>query len=317
MYFDFNFSGFSMRYAILFFLLISLTFSACQKSDLQNSSSNDARRYKLKGKVIAVDPAKKKATVEHEEIPDFMPAMTMDFVIKADWVWEDLKPGVEILADLVVDETADTPYWLENLGIISAPNPNQPVPSTDNRFAAVGKQVIDFTLTNQDGKKVSSKDFRGKAWAVTFIYSQCPLPEYCIKMSTNFSDAAMKILESDFKDKFRLLSISFDPARDTPEKLKQYGQGYFGKNAKPDFTVWQLAVGSDKEVRPIADFFGLRYEIDAQDKTQFNHSLRTAVISPEGKVTKIFAGGDWTPNDLLRELKLALENNDQKISEAK
>jgi protein SCO1 len=110
------------------------------------------------------------------------------------------------------------------------------------------------------------------------------------------------------KDKVRLLTISFDPEHDTPEKLKQYGLGYLGKDSKAsDFTTWQLAVGSDKEVKQIADFFGLRYETDQNDKTQINHSLRTAVISPEGKVTKIFPGNDWTPNDLLRELKAATE----------
>jgi len=102
-----------------------------------------------------------------------------------------------------------------------------------------------------------------------------------------------------------LLSISFDLANDTPEKLKSYGLGYLGKGAKPDFTVWQLAVGSDNEVREIAEFFGLRYEVDANDKTQINHSLRTAVIGPDGKVTKIFAGNEWTVNDLIREMKAA------------
>jgi cytochrome oxidase Cu insertion factor (SCO1/SenC/PrrC family) len=124
-------------------------------------------------------------------------------------------------------------------------------------------------------------------------------------MSTNFSDAAKQIMESEYKDRMRLLSISFDPARDTPEKLKQYGQGYFGKDAKADFNVWQLAVGKDAEVKPIADFFGLRYEVDQTDKTQFNHSLRTAIIAPDGKVTKVFSGSDWTANDLLREMKFA------------
>ena len=114
-------------------------------------------------------------------------------------------------------------------------------------------------------------------------------------------------MNSDLKDKMRLVSVSFDPENDTPEKLRSYGQGYLGKDAKPDFSVWQLAVGNDKEVRSIADFFGLRYETDQNDKTQINHSLRTAVISPAGKVTKIFAGNDWTPNDLLKELKATLE----------
>ena len=174
-------------------------------------------------------------------------------------------------------------------------------------ISQIGKQVVDFTLVNQDGKPVSSKDFRGKAWAITFIYAQCPLPDYCIKMSTNFSDAANQIKDSEVKDKIALLSISFDPEHDTPEKLKQYRQGYLGKDAKADLSVWQLAVGKDAEVRKVADFFGLRYETDQNDKTQINHSLRTAVIAPDGKVTKIFAGNEWTANDLLRELQAALK----------
>jgi protein SCO1/2 len=260
----------------------------------------------MKGKVVSVDKAKKKAEIAHDDIPGFMEAMTMSFPIRADWVWEDLTPGAEVRAELVVDD-AKGDYWLENIGIIAAPNPNQPAPPVDDRFAQLGKEVPDFKLTDQDGKRFSLKDYRGKALAITFIYAQCPLPEYCIKMSTNFSDAAMQAQNSDFKDRIRLLSISFDPARDTPEKLKQYGQGYLGKDAKPDFTVWQLAVGSEKEVREVADFFGLRYEIDPNDKAQFNHSLRTAVIAPDGKVTKILGGNDWTPNDLLREMKATLE----------
>jgi protein SCO1/2 len=296
-----------MRYIILF-LSVILLFTACQKTETPQNTSAEAKRFTLKGKVISVDRAKKKATIEHGDIKGYMPGMTMEFPVHADWIWDDLKPGAEISsADLVVDETAKEPYWLENLALVLAPNPDQAAPPVDERFAQIGKEMPEFTLTNQDGKRISTKDFKGKTWALTFIYARCPLPDYCIKMSTNFSDAALQIMGSDFKDKMRLLSVSFDPENDTPEKLRVYGQGYLGKDAKPDFSVWQLAVGSDKEVKTIADFFGLRYETDQNDKTQINHSLRTAVISPDGKVTKIFAGNDWTANDLLREMKSAGE----------
>ncbi len=295
-----------MRYLIIFLLSVFL-FTACQKTDTQTASA-DAKRYPIKGKVVSVDKANKKAVIEHEEIPGFMEAMTMSFLIKEDWVWNDLTPGSDIRAELVVDETAKEPYWLEKIGIVAAPNPNQPAPPVDEGFAQIGKEVPDFTLTNQDGKRISLKDFRGKAVAITFIYARCPLADYCIAMSKNFSDAANELQNSDLKDKIRLLTISFDPENDTPEKLKQYGIGYLGKDSKAtDFEVWQLAVGSEKEVRPIADFYGLRYEIDENDKTQFNHSLRTAVISPEGKVTKILPGNDWTPSVLLNELKKTME----------
>ena len=294
-----------MRYLILLLFSVSL-FTACQKIETtQQTASADAKRYPIKGKVVSVDKAGKTAMIEHEEIPGYMEAMTMKFSIKDDWVWEDLTPGAEVRGDLVVDTDG---YWLEKIGIIAAPNPNQtPLPVND-KFAQIGKEVPDFTLTNQDGKKISMKDFRGKATAVTFIYSRCPLPEFCILMSKNFSDLANQLNGApELKDKVRLLSISFDPENDTPEKLKQYGQGYLGKDAAPDFTVWQLATGTDKQVREVADFFGLRYEMDENDKTQFNHSLRTAVISPEGKVTKIFSGGDWTNEELLRELQASLK----------
>ncbi len=288
-----------MRYLILFLFSI-LLFTACQKGETQTASS-DAKHYTLKGKIVAVDKAKKKATIAHEEIPGYMDAMTMDFPIREDWVWEDLTKDAEIRADLVVDKDG---YWLEKIRIVAAPNPNQPAPPVNENFAQIGKEVPAFTLTNQDGRRIGLKDFRGRALAITFIYSRCPLPEYCILMSKNFSDLANELNgNAELKDKIRLLSISFDPQTDTSAKLKEYGQGYLGKNAKPDFTVWQLATGTDKEVKAVADFFGLRYEVNEKDKTQFNHSLRTIVITPEGKVWKVFSGNDWTPNDLLRELQ--------------
>lgn len=295
-----------MRYFLLVVLSVSL-FAACKPGGSQTSNSAELKRYEIKGKVISVDKAARKAKIDHDDVPGYMPPMTMDFPIRADWVWEDLTPGAQIRAELVVDNP-NGQYWLENIGIMSAPDPNNPAPVVDEKFAQIGKPVPDFTLTNQDGKKVSAKDFRGKALAITFIYAQCPLPEYCIKMSNNFSDLANQIKgEAELRDKIRLLSISFDPARDTPEKLKQYGTGYYGKDVTPDFELWQLAVGKDADVRKIADFFGLRYEVDENDKTQFNHSLRTAVIAPDGTVTKILSGNDWTANDLLRELEFALK----------
>ena len=291
-----------MRYFLLI-LFSAFLFIACQKAETQTAST-DAKRYKLKGKIVAVDKAKKKATVAHEEISGYMPAMTMDFPIREDWVWEDLTKDAEIRAELVVDADG---YWLEKIGIVAAPNPNQsPLPIRED-VAQIGNLVPDFTLVNQDGKRINLKDYRGKALAITFIYSRCPLPEYCILMSKHFSDLANQLNDSELKDKIRLLSISFDPQTDTPARLKEYGRGYLGKDSKTDFTVWQLATGTDKEIKAVADFFGLRYEVDAQDKTQFAHSLRTIVITPDGKVRRVFSGNEWTPNELLRELQATIK----------
>jgi protein SCO1 len=290
-----------MRY-IVFIFLAALALSGCQEN-IPETSPGKVERYELRGKVLSVDRANKKASIDHEEIPGYMKRMTMDFLIKEDWVWDDLVPGVEIRAELVVDNTAKEPYWLEKIGIVALPNPDLPQAETLIP-AQVGKEVPALTFTDQDGKKISLADYKGKVLGVTFIYAQCPLPDACIKLSREFSDVAIQLQNSpEYKDKIRLLSISFDPARDTPDKLKQYGQGYLGNPEKPDFTIWRLAVGNDKEIRAVADFFGLRYEIDSEDKAVINHNLVTAIISPDGKVAKMLPGNRWDTEELMRDLK--------------
>ena len=275
---------------------VAIAFAACQPSsnhDALNSAGSE--RYPIKGKVVSVDKINKKAEIDHEEIPGFMPAMTMKFPIHEDWIWEDLTPGSEIQAELVVDKNAPEPYYLEKVGIVAAVDPNNVVPINEN-YVQIGKPVPDFKLVNQDGK----------AYAITFIYRECPLPEYCIKLSKQFSDLANIIAETDnLKDDLRLVSISFDPERDTPAKLKDYGKGYLGKDSKADFNIWQLAVADDAETRKIADFFGLQYSVDPSNKALINHSMITAVVGPDGTIKKIYKGSDFTPEQLLQEMRKA------------
>ncbi len=298
-----------LRFLLLSFSVFVVSFvSACSGTSATSSTPSNAKRYEFRGKVVSVDKQKKRATIDHESISGFMEAMTMDFPIHEDWVWNDLKPGAEVRADLVVDNSSKDPYWLENIGIVAAADPNLPPPANEDA-ALVGKAAPDLSLTNQDGKRISMKDFRGRALAITFIYARCPLPDYCIRMSTNFSEAAAQINgDPELKNKASLLSVSFDPENDTPSKLKAYGLGYMGKGAT-ELGAWQLAVGTDKQIRDVADFFGLRYEIDQNDKTQVIHNLKTAVIAPDGTVSKIFSGNRWTTAELLAEMQKALENH--------
>ncbi len=299
-----------MRKIVVFIISVVLV-SACQSAKTVESDPSKQKRFDLKGKVISVDLPNKKASIEHEEVPGYMDAMTMDFVFKEDFVLRELTAGAEVKAELVVDNSQDPSYWLENVVVTSAPKPGQSPPPVKEGVAVTGKQIIDFSLTNQDGEKISPKDFAGKNWALTFIYSECPLPNFCIAMSRNFSDAANKIVEDDkLKESARLLTISFDPKRDTPEKLKSYGLGYLGRESKAkDFEIWQLAVGKDEDIKKIADFFGLRYEVDEKDETQFNHSLRTAVISPDGKIKKVYTGSDWKVEELLNQLRPKMDHS--------
>jgi protein SCO1 len=294
-----------MRFLTLLLFSV-LLFTACQKPQTkQLTASPDAKIFALKGKIVSVDKAKQTAKINHQSIPNYMEAMTMDFPIHNPDILNTLTKDSEIKADLVVDKGE---YWLENINVVVALNPDKPAPTPNEKFAYEGKEVPNFNLTNQDGKRIGINDYRGKALAVTFIYSRCPLPNYCILMSKNFSDLAIQMENKpELKDKIRLLSISFDPALDTPETLKKYGLGYMGKDAKYDFSAWQLATGSAKEIKDVADFFGLRYETDEKDKTQFNHSLITTVIAPDGKVKKVFSGNDWTTDELLNALNATIK----------
>ena len=298
--------------ARIFILIISVSLvllSSCTApANRTNSDQPSAteKRFPIKGKVISVDKAKKTAEIEHEEIPGYMDAMTMPFKIHEDWVWDTLVPGADIQAEMVVDSKKPDGYWLERIVVIGKGSSDQG--HAPEEPALIGKDAPATQLTDQNGKRFTLRDHKGKAIAVTFIYAACPLPEFCIKMSRHFANMANQLAaDPEIKDKVRLLSISFDPANDTPEKLKQYGLGYLGPDAKDDLTIWNLAVGGDKEIREIADFFGLKYERDQNDKTQFNHTLVTAVIGPDGKVAKVFRGGDWMPEQVINTLKAAAE----------
>ena len=236
------------------------------------------------------------AVIDHDDIPGYMDAMTMPFPIHEDWVWDDLTPGSEVRADLVVDNTGKDPYWLEKVGIVAAPDPNKPAPPEKEQFVQIGKDVPDFQLTNQDGKRISMKDFRGKATALTFIYADCPLPDYCIKMSKNFSDLANQLADDkEAKGKYRLLSISFDPEHDTPAVLKEFGQ-----HAGADFAVWTFATGPSAEMRRLTKEFSVLVQ---PEKGTISHSLATALIDPQGRIEKIWRGNGWTPAEVVNELQ--------------
>lgn len=191
-----------MKYLIAVILLfISLT-AACRKPETAQVASADAKRFPLKGKIVAVDLAKKKAAIAHDEIPNYMEAMTMDFPVRDEDMLKTMTKDSEIRVELIVDKGD---YWIENIVLTAAPDPNQPAPPVDDRFAQIDREVPAFSLTNQDGRKISISDFRGKALAITFIYSRCPLPNYCILMSKNFSDLALKLQnDAELKDKIRL-----------------------------------------------------------------------------------------------------------------
>ncbi len=277
---------------IITLVSILIVFSACRP----RHSANE-KRYDLKGKVLVVEKDKHLVTVAHDDIKDYMPGMTMPFTLTEDWAYEVLKPGDQISAVLVVEGVHS---WLENV-VITQESADPSAPGTGPIEAKVGDEVPNFRLVNQDGKAIRINDYRGKVLLLTFIYTRCPMPDQCTLMSNNFATIDQELQKDPgLSGKTHLLSISFDPEYDTPKVLRSYGAAFTGKYSDETFAHWEFASGSKDEVKGIAQLFGLRYY---EDKDQVIHGLRTVIITPEGKVHKIYHGNDWKPEEVLVELK--------------
>jgi len=286
----------------VFSFLASVSLSGC---DPQRSASE--KRYDLEGKVVAVEKDKKLVTVAHEDIKNFMPAMTMPFTVPAAWVFEvPLVPGDHITATLVSDGPK---MWLEDLVITKESSESTTVEGAARVEPKPGEELPDYRLINQDGKAIRIKNYRGKALLLTFIFTRCQMPDQCTLMSNNFAAVDQELQKQPaLRDKTHLLSISFDPEYDTPKVLRSYGAAFTGKYTDETFSHWEFASGSADEVKGIAQFFGLLYTRDSQSgEEQIIHSLRTALIGPDGKIVKVYRGNDWKPDEVLKELQALLK----------
>jgi protein SCO1 len=282
---------------IVFAALLGLMAAGCAKK--ADEPERPARRYPLKGKVVSLDQAKKQVVVAHEEIKEFMEAMTMPFDLKDDWPLGVLAPGQSITATLVVGGGKS---WLEEIVVTDAPSQAAPEAGAGGTHdPAPGAVAPGIALVNQDGRKVKLSDYKGRFLLVTFIYTRCPLPDYCPRMGEYF-DAVLKSVESDpaLADKVRLLSVSFDPEFDTPRVLRDYGVGWLGARGAAGFQYWEFASGSQEEIKNLSQFFGLSYW---RETNQIVHSLRTALIGPDGKLAVLYRGNEWKPEEVIAEIR--------------
>ncbi len=254
-----------------------------------------AKTYKLHGKVISIDKLGHQLIIDHDAIPGLMDAMTMPYPVKDNAMLTQVAAGDEIEADLRVQE--DKPE-IVTLKVLKKASPGSaPVPSTEMHVPSVGEQVPNFALTNQSNARVHFKDYRGEVLLVTFFYTRCPLNDYCPKVNGNFASIE-KTLEKDRTTyaKTHLLSISFDSKHDTPAVLRSYGAAYTERYSTEDFKHWEFASAPADQMKQLADFFGVFYQNDGD---RITHSLSTAVIGPDGKISAWYPGNSWTPEEIL------------------
>lgn len=277
---------------VLVLPLIALIFSACNKAVAEKP-----KIYSVRGVVQEVDLTNKSVTVQHEKIPGYMEAMTMPFDVKNTNELRGLMRGDRIAFQMVVTTNEG---WIEHIVKLNQ-SPEQ-LPSRSSIQVAraiepldVGEHLPDFHLTNELGQAVSLADLKGKAFAMTFIFTRCPFPNFCPRMTSNFAEVEKKLSQQkDAPHNWELLSVSFDPANDTPNKLLEYG-----KAEHYDPAHWHFLTGSENAISELCEVFDERFW---QDGGSISHNLRTAVIDANGRLQKVFTGNDWTPDEVAAEL---------------
>ena len=275
--------------------LIAVMLSACAPS-----SSDQARQYELRGQILALRAAEGEVLVKHEDIKGFMPAMTMPYKVRDKSLLEGKAAGDLVRATLNV--TANE-AWLSTLDKTGSAPIDEPASMPAAAFVTPltpGAEVPDTELIDQHGQKVTLKEWRGSALAITFIYVRCPLPQFCPLLDRRFGEVQRAIAaDESLRGKARLLSVSFDPDRDTPAQLNAHAA-----KLAADQRIWRFATASRDVVDRFAAQFGVNV-IREKDGT-ITHNLRTLVIDGEGKVVSIHEGSDWTADQIVGDLRRAL-----------
>jgi protein SCO1/2 len=285
------------RAAAALLLALALVASAACREPAKPAPGAPAR-YPLHGKVVSVEKEKRALTIAHDDITGFMPAMTMEFVVREkDAVLLDrVSAGDEVTATLVVP---DSRYWVEDLVVVKK-GAGAP-PAAGAKGATEGDALPDVALVDQDGKAFRLADLKGHAYAVTFVFTRCPMPEYCPLMMKRFAAAeAALVADPGLRQATRLVTVSFDTRHDTPAVLKAFGRPF--QTTRPPFAHWRLATGTADAIRTL----GTALELDYEEETgSFVHNLRTAVVDRQGRLAHLLRGNEWTPDELVAELRKA------------
>jgi len=277
------------------FAISALTLAGC-KPDSQPSAAEDAtvKTFEVQGILREVSPDHRTATIQHQKIPGYMPAMTMPFNVKMPQELDGIEIGADITFKLVVHTNE---HWIEDIRFLALRIENIP----NNRFVSSvnvptlksGEVLPDGELLGENGEPIRFRDFRGKALAFTFFFSRCPLPEYCPRIASNFLKTREALLaDANAPTNWQFLSVSFDPGFDNPDVLTAYGN-YARGGTNTD--RWLFASMPTNVLASIAPKLGL---LVLPEGAGITHNLRTVVLDPLGRIFWQFDGNNWTPKQL-------------------
>jgi len=262
-------------------------------------SAPESRTYNLQGQVLAVAADRQQATIEHEEIQGLMAAMTMTFAVKDARLLEGIGAGDLVDATLVVDENESYLTALRKVGEapLEAPAP-PPAASSGVELLQPGDPVPDAEFVDQDGRARTFSSFKGSPLAITFIYTSCPIPDFCPLMDRNFAAVQQALDDDPMLRGVHLLSVSFDPLTDTPAVLERHAE-----RLQADPARWTFVTGDRDDIDRFAARFGVSVTRSPDNPIDIAHNLRTVVVDADGRVVTIHTGNRWTPEELVADLK--------------
>jgi protein SCO1/2 len=253
------------------------------------------REYPITGHVLAVKADLTEVTMRHDDIPGFMPAMTMPFKVKDKALARGRQAGDLVKGTLVVTDEDAWLSRLEKTGWSPFEEPDDSARASVESIEA-GQLVPDETFIDQEGNAFKLSGLRGSTVLLTFIYTRCPLPDFCPRMDRQFGAVQAALEGGRVNGPVRLVSISFDPDHDSPAVLREHAARV---GANP--SVWTFATAPRDRVDAFGARLGLDVIRDPKNPADITHNLRTAVIDPEGRLVTVF-GSDWTPELALRAL---------------
>lgn len=226
--------------------------------------------------------------IAHEEIPGYMVAMTMEFTAAQPAELAGLVPGDVLTFELRVTERESRIAQVKKVGYTTPP-------ATTATEDSTGALLPDAALVDEHGRPFRLAETKGGALALTFIFTRCPLPDFCPRMNAHFA-TAQRALSAE-SGKWRLLSVTMDPAYDTPARLAEYAARY-----QPE-SRWSFATGDAAEIAKLTTALGLETKGEGAALT---HNLRTVVVDATGRVRRVFSGNEWQPEELIREIQQAM-----------
>jgi len=263
------------------------------------SRAPEPRRYQVRGQIVGINPERQEVLVDHEDIPGFMPAMTMPYRVQDPALLQGKQPGDLVTATLVVEEVNAYLSTLTTTGRAPLVAPPAEPAITASDLLNEGDVVPDRTLVDQAGTPRTIGSLRGHRVALTFIYTRCPLPDFCPLMDKQFKEVQQIISMTPELADVRLVSVTLDPEFDRPAVLAQHAKA-LGASTQS----WHFVTGEREEVLSFAKRFGVITEA-GDASTPVVHNLRTAVIDPEGRLVKAYSGSAWSPAELVADLKAA------------